>query len=307
MAPGGLTLIGARTGGGKTEFATQVLLEQQNPDKNKAKSVLYFALDHENGEIERRVSWRMLVDQARRTGITKPLRFAEWMAGEYGGLFDDLESDTELYLKHLFALSETKFVYDKTTSFTDIVGAIEGGGLEYNLFIIDHFHAIPMNSKGDERLIQKNMMAKLCEAAEIADRPVLLLGQFRKRGGNATTNPIPDMEEFAGSANMIYVPQNIVTLAPRITDDNAGKAETYFSIEKSRNAPDAKGYIGVHSFDVERKTYSEDYEVMRNVYGNPKEIPPGQYPKWARGARPALIKPRANFFSDRRTGEKDND
>jgi len=308
MTPSGLTLIGARTGGGKTEFATQVVLEQQDFEKGNAKSVLYFALDHEKGEIERRVLWRLLVKQARRTGFTKPLRFAEWMAGEYQGLFDELEGDADSHIRHVFALSETTFVYDKATSFDSIIKAIEGGAREYNLFIIDHFHAIPMPVKGDERLLQKNMMARLCAAAELAERPVLLLGQFRKRGSSAKVSPIPDMEEFAGSANMIYVPQNIVTLAPRITADNQSKGETYFAIEKCRNAPDAKGYIGVHSFDIENKSYSRRYEIMRTMpFGEPLTLEPHQYPTWAKGASSVMARPTKQSFFSKSLGEKANE
>lgn len=284
MAPGEVTLMGARTGGGKTEFATQVVLKQQNEDKKKAKSVLYFALDHEPGEIENRIVWRLLTAQLKKTEDSKVkgmyLRYAEWMAGKYRGLFDELESDARNYLRHLLEWSNTHFLYRKNQFTADDIAEIIGdeSSAEHNLFIIDHFHAM----KGLDTLEkQTEAMAKISEAAEKIFRPVLVLGQFRKRSSN-NRSPIPDMEEFSGSAQLIYIPQNIMVLAPRHTE-GAEMWETYFHIVKSRIASDAKVFVGVHSFDMEQKRYSDRYQIMRHVpYSEPNEITAAKIPKWAK-------------------------
>src|SRR5262245_25639005 len=81
MSPNELILIGARSGGGKTELATQILITQQK----RCKPVMYYALDHERSEIERRVLWRRIVGKIRQDrppefrGVY--LRYAEWRAG----------------------------------------------------------------------------------------------------------------------------------------------------------------------------------------------------------------------------------
>jgi len=284
MAPGEITLMGARTGGGKTEFATQVVLQQQNEDSKKAKSVLYFALDHEPDEIYNRLTWRLLTQQLKK--IEEPkikgmyLRYAEWMAGKYRGLFDDLETDARNYLKLLFETSNTHFLYRKNQLTIDDITEIisDDSSAEHNLFIIDHFHAI----KGIDSLEkQTEAMTKISEAAEKIFRPVLVLGQFRKRSSN-NRSPIPDMEEFSGSAQLIYIPQNIIVLAPRQTE-GAELWETYFHIVKSRIASDSKVFVGVHSFDMELKKYSDRYQIMRHVpYAEPNEIIAAKIPKWAK-------------------------
>lgn len=284
MAPGEITLMGARTGGGKTEFATQVVLQQQNEDQKKAKSVLYFALDHEPDEIQNRIVWRLLTQQIKKIEDPKIkgmyLRFAEWMAGKYRGMFDDLEADARSYLRHLFEWSNTHFLYRKNQFTVEDIAEIisDDSSAEHNLFIIDHFHAI----KGLDTLEkQMEAMAKISEAAEKIFRPVLVLGQFRKRSSN-NRSPIPDMEEFSGSAQLIYIPQNIIVLAPRQTE-GADLWETYFHVVKSRIASDSKVFVGVHSFDMELKKYSDRYQIMRHVpYSEPNEIEAAKIPKWAK-------------------------
>lgn len=302
MRPGGVTLVGARTGGGKTEFATQVLLEQQRPDKNRARSVLYFALDHEQGEIEKRVLWRLLAEQIKAIDpYCGYLRYAEWAAGKYLGKYGELESDGQLYLDHLLALSETRFLYRKSFSIEEIVEQIKTGD-QYNLFIIDHFHAIKF--QGNQFDAQVKGITEICEAAELVNRPVMLLGQFRKR--NPTNkSPLPEMEEFSGHSNLIYLPQNIIVLAPRYTEGQQ-QSETYFNIEKARFAADTKGFVGVHSFDIEKKTYSQKYQIMRKVpFSEPLPIEGGKIPKWAIHAAHTTNppQPKGLFSRDRAAGQ----
>jgi hypothetical protein len=288
MSPGDLTLVGARSGAGKTEFATQVLLEQQSQIKKKAKSVLYIALDHEKNEIEKRVLWRIIVEQVRRSNDPKfdgvYLRYAAWRKGKYRGLIDEFEKDGRTYFEHLFSLSETTFLYRKreltARDIADIITTGEGQG--YNLFIVDHFHAM----LGIDTFQQQGQaIGILGEATEKANRPTLLLGQFRKRSPN-NKSPIPDMDEFSGSGQITYVPQNIVTFGPRHVP-NSNKVETYFHVEKSRHASDAKMFVGVHSFDMESKRYSDKYQVMRNKpFDEPSPLEAVMMPKWANNGDP---------------------
>ena len=288
MSPGEVTLLGARSGSGKTEAATQIVLEQQNHEKNKAKSVLYIALDHEPGEIENRVMWRLLVDQIKTVrpaqfhGVT--LRYAAWRKGKYRDLLDAFEGDSRVYLKHLFSLSETRFIYQKgAMTARQIADLIAVGG--FNLYVIDHFHAVRGIDKLEE---QGEAITAICRAAETVDRPVLILGQFRK-GSTIGKSPIPSMEDFAGSSQLHYQPQNIIVLAPKYGDDHT-KWETYFHVVKSRVASDAKAFVGIHSFDMERKQYSEKYSIGRfKPLSEPAELPISQIPAWAKNASGPLV------------------
>lgn len=291
MAPGSLTLVGARTGGGKTEFATQVLLSQQSEDGSRMRSTLYFALDHDKGEIERRVLWRLLVQQIYKIKehplYGRPLRYTEWEAGKYRGLTEDIESDAKTYLDHAFSMSETYFAYEKNEyTAEDIARAITPGGTlqDYNLFVIDHFHAI----KGMDTVEKQTRgIALIAKAAEEARRPVLILGQFRKRSPT-NKSPLPDMEEFSGSSQLLYLPQNIIVLAPR-QSSATNKYETYFHVAKSRTASDSKMFVGMHSFDMETKKYSDKYEVMKYVpYSEPEILSGAQVPHWAKNAKTSI-------------------
>lgn len=298
MLPGTLTLVGARSGGGKTEFATQVILEQQSEESERMRSTLYFALDHEPGEIEKRVMWRVLVGQIYKIKDHplhgRQLRYADWVSNKYYGLLDDLEKDARVYYEHLFAVSETKFLYKKNKlTAKDIASMIESSeSQQYNLFIVDHFHAI-VGIDSIEK--QTEAIAIIAKAAESAFRPVLILGQFRKRSPT-NKSPIPDMEEFSGSSQLIYIPQNIVVLAPRFVKGSS-KYETYFHIVKSRIASDSKPFVGVHSFDIESKKYSENYSLMRHVpYAEPEALYADETPHWAKSAA-RIIQPVKKDFS----------
>lgn len=284
MSPGEITLLGAKSGGGKTEAATQIVLAQQNIDRGKAKRVLYFAMDHERGEIEKRVLWRLIVDQAklcrepRFNGIQ--LRYASWRKGLYRDLVRDYEKDASLYLKHLFALSETKFLYRKgEMNAKDVADLISGSAKDFNLYVIDHFHALIGLDKVEQ---QSEAITLISRAAEKAERPVLILGQFRKNSAVNNKCPLPMMEDFSGSSQLIYQPHNIVVMGPKPADDS-GKFETYFHVVKARAASDAKPFVGIHSFDIERKIYSELYQIARFVpFAEPELIPnSGAIPKWA--------------------------
>lgn len=284
LAPGELTLVGARSGGGKTEFATQVLLAQQSEESKRMRSTLYFALDHDPGEIERRVLWRLLVQQIYQVKTHplhgKPLRYTAWMAGKYHGLTDELERDANLYYKHLFAISETQFIYRKGELDALEIAEMIRGQDNFNLFVVDHFHAI----KGMDSFEKQTAgISAISKAAEKVRRPVLILGQFRKRSPT-NKSPLPDMEEFSGSSQLIYLPQNIIVLAPKFTKGET-KYETYFHVVKSRTASDTKTFVGVHSFDMETKRYSEKYEVMRYVpFNEPESMESSTIPHWATNA-----------------------
>lgn len=308
MAPGEVTLVGARTGGGKTEFATQVVLEQNNQNRDRVKSVLYFALDHDRGEIERRILWRLIVDQIKASDRDElksiPLRYAAWMAGQYRGVFDDLERDGKTYLNHLLACGNTEFIYKKgELTPRQIAGIIRQKEYAHiSLFIVDHFHA--MKFEGNAIEAQGEAISELTRAAEESFRPILLLGQFRKGQTGKGRSPIPEMEEFSGHSNLIYLPQNIVILAPRHIE-GSNHWDTYFRIEKARSASDAKAFVGVHGFDMETKRYSEKYEVYRHVpLSEPKPITQAtEIPKWATHGNIGKDTPRikAPFGRERRT------
>lgn len=281
---GETTLVGARTGGGKTEFATQVLLHQQSGDN--AKAVLYFALDHEQGEIEKRLLYRLLVERFRMDASDQKsylrLRYAEWRAGNYSQLFAAYENELRMQVQLLLSTSETRFLYKKgELDAEEIAGMIQTRGSDFNLIIVDHFHALRFS--GDRFDSQSRSMRVLAQAAQQANRPLLILGQFKKRGP-ANRFSIPDLEEFSGPMDLMYIPNNIVVFAPN-TKDKVGFGETFFHVAKARIAADSKAFVGVHSFNLAAKTYSDKYTLKKFLpYSEPEDLLPGAIPNWAKHA-----------------------
>lgn len=288
LFPGEVTLMGARSGFGKTEAATQILLAQEK----KARSVLYFALDHEQGEIETRILWRNLILQLRseRAFPNKRFRYSSWRAGEYGEMLKPYEGHADLRWKQICSSSESMFVYGRRKfdgkDLCDSVRALINFDTP-NLIIIDHFHALVFH--GDRFREEAKAMAEIVTLSQEIDRPILVMGQFRKRSpGNRA--PIPDMEEFSGSSDLIYLPQNIIVFSPDHRD-GADFGSTYFHVEKARIASDSKAFVGIHGFDIEAKSYSDRYAIGRfKPFSEPEMLAPGMYPHWAGHAqRPSVF------------------
>jgi|GEM_PF-5536080 len=284
LRAGEVTLIGARSGSGKTELATKIL---QTQEEGKARAVLYFALDHERGEIENRILWKKIALEIKRQPHHplhgKYLRYSEWLTGKYTEALGDMKNNFRLRYSYLSSTSESKIVYSKNNyTAGGIAKIIEDCAHEYGLIIIDHFHALVFN--GDRMQAQRDAMKILCAAAEKTNKAILVMGQFRKRSSHSKS-PIPDFEEFSGPAELYYIPQNIIVLAAN-TEDGSATGETFFHVTKSRISSDAKPFVGVHHFDSETKSYSKDYSVRRfSVHGAPIKIErPLDLPKWAHGA-----------------------
>lgn len=253
------------------------------------------------------------MEQAKKTGMVAKgkWRYADWIAGKYDRIFDDFKSDAEIYLKHLLATGDTQFLYKKGQySGEDVASIIADETISepFNLFILDHFHALKGNDSFEN---QSKAMTAISAAAESIFRPVLILGQFRKKN-ISDKSPLPDMDEFSGSSQIIYIPQNIAVMAPKYNEHSTDKWETYFHVVKSRTASDAKGFIGVHSFDMESKKYSQQYQMFRNMpHGDPTEVPGNQIPSWAVNGVAVPIsnaakKPINRAFGKNRFGEKED-
>jgi hypothetical protein len=290
MFPKELILVGARSGGGKTEFATQVLLTQSA----RSKSVLYIALDHEPNEIQNRILFRTLARKIRKDDIPEfrgvHFRYASWRAGRFTESLARCFSDRELSMQHAFDLGDSRFIYGKG-KFTgeEVAKIIEetGSRMEYRLFIIDHFHALKFGD--NTSAAQSRAIRAISAAAEKAEVPVLLMGQFRKRSPNSKS-PIPDMDEFSGHSDQIYIPQTIIVFGPKVNKDSH-QFQTYFHVVKARAAGDAKPFVGIHGFDIGLNSYSEKYFMARHIpFSEPQVIErPLDMPRWSKNAMKPVI------------------
>lgn len=279
MSPGEVTLLGAATGSGKTEIATMIMLEQQ---RDRAKSVLYIGLDHEKGEIERRVLWQMLMKEVKRDPKLsgRYWRFANWLRGDYQHDLEKIMREPQFQSCYTLAMSETKFIYCKgQMHWREVVSQIcEQHAADFGLFIIDHFHAMQgLNSLTD----QEAAITAICNNADRVRRPVLLLGQFRKNSGGKSKNPIPAMDEFSGSSQLRYQPQNIIVMSPKY-GEHPTLNETYFHVVKSRISADSSPFVGLHCFDSVSKLYSKQYRICRyKPFDEPELLTLDKAPQWA--------------------------
>lgn len=295
LFPGDVCLIGAKSGAGKTELAATIA---QNV-ANQMKSVLYVACEAEKGEIEKRMAWKLISKEARiRLPHRKNLRYAEWRAGFYDDWIYEVEGhaklrklETQFNMQH----SELRVHYPfEATNLAD-VGPLTGeafaqiltspisGGM-YNLVILDHFHALTF--EGRELFhSQASAINAIRIAADQSMTPVLIFGQFRK-SSQYNKGPLPTMEEFSGSSEIYYRPQNVIVFGQK-KSDGSNRRETYFQIVKARAAGDVRPFVGMHVFDTETNSYSASYEVLRGVDNSDPE-PLGidwKIPSWAKRAR----------------------
>ena len=198
IIPGEVTLIGARSGSGKTELATHILQTQTE----EMRSVCYFATDHENGEIQKRQNFKFIAERVKADPELKNLnlRYSDWRLGKVPEAVKKIQTDFKALFKHIPNNEVTSTFYERNMPASKILNTMQNPQREYCLYILDHFHAVQL--EGDVFKAQREFMRALCSIAKSQRVPLIIMGQFRKSGAKGRA-PIPEMEEFSGPGDLI--------------------------------------------------------------------------------------------------------
>lgn len=285
ILPNDLIVIGARTGRGKTEFATTVAFN----GASKGKRVLFFALEADKWEVQRRMKYRAisrLYEQNYKGGFSKldwP-RYSEWLVQGFTTEWDALEKEAERQLKVDAADLEIVYTGERYTV-EQFIEQFESLSQDKDLIIIDHLHYFDFGGREFEEL--PKAIHAIRDKALFASKPVILIAHLRKGDRNGTDG-LPTLDDFHGHSDIVKVATNVLIMSPAPDDQagNLGIFPTYFHIAKSRRASENLPWVGVMSFDRGSNTYAQQYLVAKSKGKEQPELARAdQIPKWFKRAR----------------------
>lgn len=283
--PTDLILLGARTGVGKTQIATQVALANARAGKN----VYFFALEAEHGEIEDRLCYReacrLYYEAFPPVVASDYVTYAAYRAAETPESFELCVERTHRSLA-VYTASLRILYRDKKFTVDDFVRAFEGVKDDADLIIVDHLHYFDLEDENEQAGL-KSVIRKIRSAALDFKKPILLLAHLRKTNPSAK-NELPDIDEFYGHSDLVKIATNVIlTARAENTDAGLDGRGTYIYIPKSRFCPEAYGYAGILNFNLRTGAYDEHYHLAKVRRFSEPELIGSRYefPRWAKHAK----------------------
>lgn len=311
IIPNDLILVGANSGAGKTQFCSNMALE----NVRRGKRVHYIALEADDKEINRRLKYQVLAryffadpDRPRLEG---GLSFPKWLLGMYDEKLVKYEIKAA---EEIFDNYKNLFIGYKANKFDihTLVESVVMNSDHTDLIIVDHVHYFDFDEDENEvKSIRK--IAKTARTLALEQgKPIVLVAHLRKRD-KYDHELVPSIEEFHGSSELYKIATKAITFAPGLVTESGG-FETFFRIGKNRLDGGVTRYLGRTLFSPQKGIYEPAYKIGRadqkrkeNTAADPgvfTELEIGLWPSWADrqailgigGSRPASPIPN---FADR--------
>jgi len=282
-----LVLVGAKTGVGKTQCATNTALANCRAGRR----VHYFALEAEDMEIERRMKFQIIAAMYyRQYSAGHRIRYLDWYLGRLEHVVGHLDKRATEELGELVKNLRTYYRVDNFTGddFAKHLAAIQD---ETDLVILDHFHYVDTDDK-DENRGQKRVIKQIRDSALRAGRPVLVVGHVRKSDPrNAPL--VPTEEAFHGSSDLVKIATKAIMIAPDYDtrSDDRSRWPTYMQIAKCRQDSSLTRHVARIVYDTRAESYETRYLLGRLTDGGKtfEQLAPVDVPDWARSASNAPI------------------
>ncbi len=298
-----LILIGAGSGGGKTQTCVNIALANVEAGRR----VHYIALEAEYQEIERRIKYQLFAkhffaDPERPKGIY--INFQNWMIGDYIESCTYAEAMAAQEFLERFPNLFTFYKSDQDFTVESMISTITYASSETDLIILDHVHYMDFDSDNENRAIKHIAKTARTLALEMG-KPIILVGHLRK-GNTQTRSFAPGLEEFHGSSDLYKIATKVVTIGPGGAT-NDGKIQTYFRIVKNRFEGSVTRYIGRVYYNTKLGRYEKEYELGDAYQSAEKSfsgLAPDHYPPWSQyptrqGSDPSvLVKKRPKISSE---------
>ena len=284
MMPIDLLLIGARTGRGKTALLSQLALNQGA----KMRRVLFFALEADRYEIERRILYRKMSQlffaNYQGSSFRFP-RYREWLAGVSHGELDSIEEQAYEELK--YPLAEIDFLYStermRVSKFVELCEHLRD---QYDCIIVDHFHYFIFEGNDVDGV--KRAIGQIRDLHLETGKPIILAAQLRKTTG-AASKALPDIDDFHGHSDLAKIATLTLLLSPAPQDvvGHGSLFPTWFHCGKSRTASETLPYVGLLTWDAVRNNYSKRYFVGKYSQFDQPELISAQseLPDWAKNGQ----------------------
>jgi archaellum biogenesis ATPase FlaH len=276
-----LVLIGAKSGMGKTELATQIAVK----NAELGKRVMYFALEAENGEIERRIRYRYVSKYFYNNVKNFPgvnLRYASWYYGKYKNILKEAEDYSRSSLTHFDDLLTT--FYRNTSKYTvhDFAKHFHALKDKADMFIVDHVHYFDSDEPNENRALKETMQT-LRDCALLGGKAIVLVAHLRK-SDRKFSSPVPDLEDFHGTSDIGKIATKAISIAqaPGVEPDGTAYP-TLFKIMKSRVGSDVERILAMGYFDIQMNMYRKSYEIGKIENGIfAQERDKSKWPSWAK-------------------------
>lgn len=288
-----LMMVAAKTGVGKTFFGVQLASQASA----KARNVLYFALEAERFEIERRQLFYAITGILHAHYPTIPVpQYREWLHMGYDPQWDAIEKEAQKKLDVDLAYLKTEYrphVYTPQEFKQDIINLVAAATDEDkpHLVILDHLHHFFLD--GDEIDALKICIHSIKRMQAEFEVPIVVLAQLRKGDSSSFKNKgrsLPFLEDIRGTASLSDVATDVLIISPVPEDKKLEMPlpvpmPMYFHLAKSRTAAPAKNYAAICSFDPKKGGYDDRYTLttVKN-WEDPVITPSEELPVWAKRA-----------------------
>jgi hypothetical protein len=274
-----LVLVGAHSGGGKTQFCCNIAAA----NVSQGKRVHYLALEAEHAEIERRILYQLFTKHyyADPERPRLEVSFQKWMLGDF--IESGFKYETEA--AHEFEQKFTSlFTFYKQGSFDvhNFIAQVVLCADETDLIIVDHVHYFDFEDDNENRAIRE--IAKTARTLALEQgKPIILVSHIRKRDRN-NTDMVPGQEEFHGSSDLFKIATKAITLAPGAWGVG-GKLETFFRIVKNRHEGSVTRFIASTTYLSSEGRYEKGYKLGDSNQKRDRDFEallPGTIPRWAK-------------------------
>ena len=280
MLPHDLVLLGAYAGAGKTQMAMSIAASNAAAGRR----VTLFALEAESREIERRLLYRRLQILLFRGGYPS-LHYVDWFMGRGG---DHVPALTRIAREQVASEMATLSTFYMGSKFTadDMRRMFQREAGRSDLLVLDHLHYVDSDDANESRA-QKHAMETIRNTSIEIGIPVLCVAHLRKRQLQGKyTPPVPSLDDFHGSSDVVKIATHAVMIARADRED--GEPEflipSYMHIPKDRRSG-ATGLVARVTFDLRANAFSAGYRLGRIKEFQWEELPLGDAPSWAAGAR----------------------
>lgn len=270
IIPSDLIIISARAGAGKTDLAKNIA----KSNAESGKRVIFFALEAEQDEIERRIKFTMLASKFRKNNegnerLAKgTLTYRRWRQNELENLLQPYRKEVELEFEDKYKTLKTYYRQASDFGIGDMEREILKAHKEADLIVIDHLHYVDFD--GDDRSENQEMhkLVKNINRLTLSlNIPVVCIAHIRKGNGKTI---VPSLDDVHGSSNIVKIARAVIMLAPAhgiVTGDaSAGGSSispTYIRVVKSRLDSNPLHYTATCFYDGELGTYRKPYALGR--------------------------------------------
>lgn len=287
IMPHDLIVIGARTGGGKTELGRHIAASNAIAGRH----VFYFALEAEEREMERRTKYSVLASMIYQRGVRlhRQFNYADWYRCNFDADIWELEREADELLAERYA---TLFTYYRGPEFyaANFKRLVLAHQERADLFVLDHLHYVDNDDENENRGMRE-IVTTVRNTALLVGKPVILIVHLRKRAQGSKAL-VPSMDDIHGSSEIGKNCTHAIMLEHAVGMPNANKNlnNTFFSVPKDRG-DGTKPLIALCPFDWRTKRYADFYTLGRDNRGTFEPLGTSEVPYWAERHEPMSAPP----------------